>query len=117
MVVVVIIGVLSTMAYPLFSKYQCRAKQSEATTGLKALYIVQDGYRARHDRYIDAAMAPSILFPVLAGKERYDFQIISADATQFTAHAVGEAGGEMEGDTWAVNDVFDLVNLTPNHCL
>jgi type IV pilus assembly protein PilA len=115
MIVVAIIGILSTMGYPMYTKYQCRAKQTEARTGLKTLYMAQDMYRARNDRYIDAISAPLILYPVLTGFDRYSFPIIHADPVSFSAQAVGHRG-DMTGDVWAVNHEFDVVNLTPNHC-
>ena len=115
-IVVVIMGVLAAIAYPMFSKYQCRAKQTEASSGLKTLYMAQDSYRGRNDNYVDAAAAPAILYPILMGYGRYTFPIVSADAVSFLARAEGRMGIDMQGDLWTVNEHFQLVNLTPNHC-
>lgn len=116
MIVVVIIGVLSVMAYPMYAKYQCRAKQSEAKVGLKVVYLAQDAYRGRNDFYIDAAMAPTVLYPVLTGYERYDFPIVSATSTTFLAEANGKPGLVMNGDQWTLNQLFDITNVTPTYC-
>lgn len=117
MIVVVIIGVLSVMAYPMYAKYQCRAKQGEAKVALKVIYLAQDAYRGRNDMYITAAMAPTELYPVLTGNySRYDFPIINATNNTFLAEANGKAGNVMVGDSWSVNHLFDITNTTPTFC-
>jgi type IV pilus assembly protein PilA len=44
MIVVAIIGILAAIAIPNFVKFQCKAKQSEAKTALKAIYTVELAY-------------------------------------------------------------------------
>lgn len=51
MVVVAIIGILSSIAVPNFKKYQAKAKQSEAKIQLAALYSSEVGAQADYDTY------------------------------------------------------------------
>jgi len=51
MIVVAIIGILAMIAIPNFIKFQCRAKQSESKTNLKAMYQAQRSWVAEHDEY------------------------------------------------------------------
>ena len=41
MIVIAIIGILAAIAIPNFVKFQCRSKQSEARSSLKAIYTAE----------------------------------------------------------------------------
>ena len=51
MIVVVIIGILATMAIPRFMRATTKAKQSEAKQILKQIYTMQRAYRQHYDTY------------------------------------------------------------------
>ena len=51
MIVIAIIGILAAIAIPNFVKFQCRSKQSEARSSLKAIYTAEEAYRAEYDTY------------------------------------------------------------------
>ncbi len=55
MIVVAIIGILAMIAIPNFIKFQCRAKQSEAKSNLKALFQAQKSFMSEHDEYASLA--------------------------------------------------------------
>lgn len=44
------IGALAAIAIPNFQKFQCRSKQSEARSNLKAIYVAQNMYFGEHSR-------------------------------------------------------------------
>ena len=46
MVVVAIIGILSSIAIPNYQRYQARTRQSEAKVGLSAIYTAEEGFTA-----------------------------------------------------------------------
>ena len=51
MIVVVIIGILAALAYPILEKYLKRARQTEAKTNLSAIYTAQKIYFSLHQSY------------------------------------------------------------------
>ena len=51
MVVVAIIGILSTIAIPNFQRFQARAKQSNAKTELSSIYTAQKGFSAEYNTF------------------------------------------------------------------
>ena len=54
MVVVVIIGVLSTVAIPAFMRFQMRAKSVEAGVNLQAISKAEESYYAEYGTYVSA---------------------------------------------------------------
>jgi type IV pilus assembly protein PilA len=51
MVVVAIIGILASIAIPQYSKFQAKARQSEAKIQLGGAYTVEQGYAAENSSY------------------------------------------------------------------
>jgi type IV pilus assembly protein PilA len=51
MVVVAIIGILAAIGIPQYSKFQARARQSEAKTSLSALYSAQQSFQSEWSQY------------------------------------------------------------------
>ncbi len=119
MIVVAIIGILAAIAIPNFVRFQCRSKQSEAKTNLKAIYVAQESYRGENDTYLTVADAAfdsgtNELGVQIGGNARYDYATTGA-ATTFTATATGQAGKDMNGDVWGIDQNNDLSNTT-NTC-
>jgi prepilin-type N-terminal cleavage/methylation domain-containing protein len=63
MIVVAIIGLLSTIAIPQFNRYQNRAKASEALTNLGAIVTAQRSYFTEKGVYVHAANASPATIP------------------------------------------------------
>lgn len=51
MVVVAIIGILASMALPMYRNFQMRARQVGAKTVLRSLYMSMESYRTNNGRY------------------------------------------------------------------
>ncbi len=51
MIVVVIIGILSTIAVPQYQNFQKKAKQSEAKTNLSSLFTTMKTFQAEWNQY------------------------------------------------------------------
>jgi prepilin-type N-terminal cleavage/methylation domain-containing protein len=117
MIVVAIIGILASIAVPNFVKFSCRAKQTEAKTGLKVLMVAQDSYRAVNDTYIGDPSASTMLDRMLNGKQRYDYSIVLHTPASYTAQALPKPGTiyvvELNNDTWLMNESGILNNTTP----
>lgn len=63
MVVVAIIGILSSVAVPQFRKYQAKAKQSEAKIALSAIYQTEVTALADYDTYATCIVALGMEVP------------------------------------------------------
>ena len=51
MVVVAIIGILSAIGIPQYSKFQAKARQSEAKTALSALYTAETSFYGEWNQF------------------------------------------------------------------
>lgn len=116
MIVVVIIGILASLAIPRFMAASAKSKQSEAKGVLKQIYILQEAYRQEYDIYfvVGGAMDsnnPSTFNKLgldLALPARYTYTLTSADGgiTTFLATATVAAPGlddDPAPDTWTIN--------------
>ena len=111
MIVVAIIGILAAIAVPNFVKFQCRAKQTEAKTGLKTIVVAEELHRGDNDTYVSGveAQLQVISFVITGTVRRYDFEVPVADGTSFTATAVASGAGPV------ANRGGDLINAAGDH--
>jgi hypothetical protein len=56
MIVVALVGVLSSVAIPSFLDYQARSRRAEAFSNLKAIAAVQTTYQATNGTYFDSGL-------------------------------------------------------------
>ena len=113
MISIAIIGIIASIAIPIFSRYQANAKSSEAQTNLGSLRVAQEAYFTEHDRYRSAAAEPVLIpgmtqvdfnsaapgFAALGwtpeGRVYFSYAIAtSADGTGYTS----DAGADIDGD-------------------
>lgn len=108
MIVVAIIGILASIAIPAYQRMTCRAKQGEAKSALKAIYVAEESYRGEYDTYLAGAEANLVImgFIQAGDKSRYDVQVTAANATTFSASAVGL--NDMTGDAWQTTQRNDI---------
>ncbi len=118
MIVVVIIGILASLAIPRFMTASTRAKQSEARQLLKQIYTMQHAYRQANNTYGDGGVTaaaggsfPQIGVEVMAGA-RYSYVMVAAAAT-FTCTATGNIDDDATDDVWTVNE-NGVINNTTN---
>ena len=122
MIVVVIIGILASLAIPRFMMSATRTKQSEARSILKQIYVQQHVYRTQYDNYwgngisADAAN-PTNFAPILVEimpSARYTYSIVAGAAT-FTATANAANPGlddDPAPDTWTINELGSLISVS-----
>ncbi len=120
MIVVAIIGILAAIAIPNFQKFQCRTKQSEAKSALKLMLVAEESYRGENDHYVGGVEADLFIanFIIKGGKKRYDYSaVVGPSLITFVGAAtpLPAFAGELGGDTWAIDENANLVNVV-NGC-
>lgn len=110
MLVITIISILAMIAIPKYRNYQCKAKQNEARQGLGSLAKCQEAYHALNDKY---ETDKSLIGFSMKGSTYYDYEIVAADDTTFSATAKADIFGIP--DEWTMDEGLNLKNTT-NAC-
>ena len=120
MIVVAIIGILAAIAIPNFLKFQCKAKQSEAKTGLKAIYTTQLAYSGEFGTYLnllDLTNYGGLDNKTVSGTKFYDYLItggINFGGTAIdTKTKINSAG---TSDSWTSSDAISGGLVLTNAC-
>jgi len=118
MIVVVIIGILASLAIPRFMQATVRTKQSEAKAILKQIYVNERTYfqQSLTGYYIPAGPASvaapnafsTIWIEIMPGA-LYTYTI-NGNATSFTATATANIDDDATIDTWVMTDQGVLTN-------
>lgn len=127
MVVVAIIGILSSLAIPRLRTFQAKARQSEAKTNLAQIFTLEQSYFGDWDKFVamgevGASKCPGasdnelgfVLKP--CEKSRYTYFVdITDNGTKFVARARSGAGNENKiipgcdfADEWMIDENNDL---------
>jgi prepilin-type N-terminal cleavage/methylation domain-containing protein len=102
MIVVAIVAILTTIAYPNYRDYVIRGQLVDATTGLAAVRANMERYFQDNRSYQLVAGFPlpcDNITPIVAGK--FTISCVAPDATHFTATAVGS--NSVAGFTFTVD--------------
>jgi prepilin-type N-terminal cleavage/methylation domain-containing protein len=115
MVVVGIIGILSSVAVPRFATFKARAQQTEAKSGLNGLYLSMQAYQTNYNEFPTLASATdpasaSIGFGLSGAKAKYAYLVISDPAAQSWA-------GTAVSNVKLANDKFDSLRTNANNWL
>ncbi len=100
MIVVAIIGILSSTAIAMFSLQQQRAKRTEAMTNLEAIGKMERGFFGENGSYPSALPVPDPMIPGV--KTNWDAP---------SSAAFGMLGFQAEGSVWYVYDVNSSAGL------
>jgi prepilin-type N-terminal cleavage/methylation domain-containing protein len=119
MIVVVIIGILASMAIPRFMKAAAKSRQSEAQLILKEIYVNERAYRQQSavNSYfqpagVASAVNSTVLHPIwvdIAASSKYTYTIVATPNT-FTATAEGNVDDDATLDTWVMDETGTLTN-------
>ncbi len=113
-IVVAIIAILAAISIPQYLNYQCKSKQVEARNILGSVSKLQEIYYSNHNTY--TADLSELGIPPRGSRIHYDYAIVSADASTYTAQATGKAVNSSGiSDVWTVNQSVILTNTT-NAC-
>ena len=103
LIVVIILGILATLALPQFTKMTRRARMAEAWAGLGGVRTAEAVYYMENNAYV-GGWATSVL-DFNAPSDNFAYSVNSPGAGVFTAYALGAAGApEFAGLTaWVDN--------------
>jgi prepilin-type N-terminal cleavage/methylation domain-containing protein len=122
MIVVVIIGILATLAIPRFMRSAVKSKQSEAKLILKQINHMEQAYRQEYDHYwipAGGTVANSAnrfvfaeIYTEIMPTALYSYTI-AGNQTSFTATATcGILDDDATIDQWTVNQAGNLTVVT-----
>ncbi len=126
-VVVAIVGILSTIALPVMGDLFKRSRTSEARACLGEIRVLEEGYRVEHQTYIGCPPMQEIpagmheengahsdnmhqigFYP--KGMARYAYDIESADSISFLASAEGNLDDDADLDRWEISEMGILLH-------
>ncbi|MBT8084271.1 MAG: type IV pilin protein [Woeseia sp.] len=96
LIVIVIVGILAAIAYPNYAEYSARAKRTEAKAALLQIATNQERFYLQNNTYTDdmTKLGFSASGDYETDSEAYIVDITSADASNFSATATYQLGGE-----------------------
>ncbi len=96
LIVVVMIGLLGTIAVPSYRQYAMRAPRTEAKTALLRLATNQERFYLQNNTYTNNLVA--LGFPIgVSEKGVYTLAVLVADTNTYRATAVPTPGGGLNG--------------------
>jgi type IV pilus assembly protein PilE len=97
MIVVVIVGILASVAYPSYQNYILRSKRAEGKALLLDAAARQERYFADNNRYTDDVTELNYSDPALSAEENYELTIATGPSgdidTSYTLSVEAQFGG------------------------
>jgi len=123
-IVVVVIGVLATLAIPSFMRSSVKTKQSEAQLILKQIYAMQQAYRQEQDTYYPSDGSTIVAQPggaigslnvEIMSSARYSYSV-TANRTSFVATAGSKSATGLDDDptldVWTIDQTGIITCVT-----
>lgn len=117
LVVLVIIGILTLLALPVFMPMISKAKSTEAQVQLKHLFTLQQSYFYMYSKYsneLDEIGYEQAKLVDAGGNANYKIEIINASEKGFTASATAIVDFDKDGvfNVWQINENQELKEIT-----
>ena len=117
LVVLVIIGILTLLALPVFMPMISKAKSTEAQVQLKHLFTLQQSYFYMYSKYSNDLEEIGYEQPKLVdagGNANYKIEIINASESGFSASATAIVDFDKDGvfNVWQINEAQELKEIT-----
>lgn len=128
MIVVVVVAILTSIAYPAYSDYVIRSRIPAATSALAAKRVQMEQWFQDNRTYLKAdGNPPDICNADTTSANAFTIECSagSVTATTYTLQAVGDAGGPMDGFIYTLNQSNSKStniaksgwsNPSPNNC-
>ena len=119
LVVIVIIGILASLAIPKFMNITTKAKSTEAKLMLKQLHNLQLGYYLENDIYANNLETIGFTQSKLkteGGSARYKIEIVESDLARFIATATSVVDFDKDGtlNVWSVDHEGIIKETVPD---
>ncbi len=99
MIVVIIIGILSAIAYPAYQNYTMKSRRSEAKRALLDVAALQEKFYATNLRYASSLDALGYASPYYTDEQNYKLSLSTGSSyTTFTVSAVPLTTGLQKND-------------------
>ena len=95
MIVVAILGILATIAYPSFRDQIRKSRRSDAYSAVSSILLLQEKYRANHATYGTLAQIGAA---ASSADGHYDLSVSGQTASGYTVQAAAVSGGSQAGD-------------------
>ncbi|MBY0452014.1 MAG: prepilin-type N-terminal cleavage/methylation domain-containing protein, partial [Bdellovibrionaceae bacterium] len=99
MVVVAIIGVLAAIGIPQYSKFQAKARQSEAKLSLAALFTAEESFRQEWNQF--STNLNNIGFSVQGSRLRYKTGFAAGTCSSYTTSGGAPSEVASFANTWS----------------
>lgn len=119
MVVVVIIGILTTIAFPNYREFVARAKRTEAKAALLKIATNQERFYLQNSTFTtDMTLLGFKVDPYISDSDSYSINITAADASNYTAVATYQfADAEStKCNTWQIDGRGDKTSAPYTDC-
>ncbi len=106
MIVVVIIGIITAIAFPNYRNFVARAKRSEAKAALLQIATNQERFYLQNSTFTtDMTMLGFQADPFITNSDSYSISVTAADASDYTAVATYQFTDEESNkcNTWQIN--------------
>ena len=110
MVVVAIIGVLAAIGIPQYSKFQAKARQSEAKLALAALFTAEESFRQEWNQF--STTLNNIGFSVQGARLRYKTGFGAAACTSYSTTGGAPTETASTANTWSDGVSVNTNNAT-----
>ena len=95
MIVVAIVAILATVAYPSFTDYLLKSRRIEAIQSLYSMQLKQEDWRISHATYATTSQASGTFLPTHAD---YTFKVSGASASNYELIATAKSGSSQQND-------------------
>ena len=111
MIVVAVIGILATIAYPSYQDYIRKARRIDAQSVMLDIQLLQEKYRVNHVSY--GSLTDLGSFP----SDYYTFAISGNTASAYTITATAKSGTSQASDTGCTSMAVNQASAkTPDSC-
>lgn len=111
MIVIAVVGILASIAYPSYQDYIRRARRIEAQSVLLDIQLLQEKYRVNHISY--GSLADLGTF----SSDYYTFAISGNISSAYTISATAKSGTSQASDTGCTSMSLNQASVkTPDNC-